>query len=215
MDNGTKYAWLDMAKRMQALAQSGLEYSDNKYDRDRYQQLRQLSLEIMQDFTDMEMEKLVRVFAAEQGYQTPKVDVRGVVFRGDQILMVRETIDGNWSLPGGWADVGHTPSEVAIKEVWEESGLVVVPERLLAVLDKKMHNHPRICFIFIRSLFFAVKQGENSRAEWKQAKQGSLVRISSRRCRVRALPLNRSVLCMNIRTIQGSLPRLINTHPSF
>ncbi len=142
MDNGTKYAWLDMAKRMQALAQSGLEYSDNKYDRDRYQQLRQLSLEIMQDFTDMEMEKLVRVFAAEQGYQTPKVDVRGVVFRGDQILMVRETIDGNWSLPGGWADVGLTPSEVAIKEVWEESGLVVVPERLLAVLDKKMHNHP-------------------------------------------------------------------------
>jgi ADP-ribose pyrophosphatase YjhB (NUDIX family) len=142
MDNGTTYAWLDMAKRMQAIAQSGLEYSDNKYDRDRYQQMRQLSLEIMQDFTDLKMEKLVGVFASEQGYQTPKVDVRGVVFRRDQILMVRETIDGNWSLPGGWADVGLTPSEVAIKEVWEESGLVVVPERLLAVLDKKRHNHP-------------------------------------------------------------------------
>ncbi len=142
MKDGTKYAWLDMAKRMQALAQSGLEYSDNKYDRDRYQQMRQLSLEIMQDFTELKMDKLVDVFASEQGYQTPKVDVRGVVFRGDQILMVRETIDGNWSLPGGWADVGLTPSEVAIKEVWEESGLIVVPERLLAVLDKKMHNHP-------------------------------------------------------------------------
>jgi ADP-ribose pyrophosphatase YjhB (NUDIX family) len=142
MKDGTKYAWLDMAKRMQALAQSGLEYSDNKYDRDRYQQMRQLSLEIMQDFTELKMDKLVGVFASEQGYQTPKVDVRGVVFRGDQILMVRETIDGNWSLPGGWADVGLTPSEVAIKEVWEESGLVVVPERLLAVLDKKRHNHP-------------------------------------------------------------------------
>jgi ADP-ribose pyrophosphatase YjhB (NUDIX family) len=142
MDDGTKYAWLDMAKRMQAIAQSGLEYSENKYDRDRYQQMRELSLEIMQDFTDLKMEKLVSVFASEQGYQTPKVDVRGVVFRGDQILMVRETIDGNWSLPGGWADVGLTPSEVAIKEVWEESGLVVVPERLVAVLDKKMHNHP-------------------------------------------------------------------------
>ena len=142
MKDGTKYAWLDMAKRMQAIAQSGLEYSDNKYDRDRYQQMRQLSLEIMQDFTELKMDKLVDVFASEQGYQTPKVDVRGVVFRGDQILMVRETIDGNWSLPGGWADVGLTPSEVAIKEVCEESGLVVVPERLLAVLDKKMHNHP-------------------------------------------------------------------------
>jgi ADP-ribose pyrophosphatase YjhB (NUDIX family) len=142
MKDGTKYAWLDMAKRMQALAQSGLEYSDNKYDRDRYQQMRQLSLEIMHDFTELKMDKLVGAFAAEQGYQTPKVDVRGVVFRGDQILMVRETIDGNWSLPGGWADVGLTPSEVAIKEVWEESGLKVIPERLLAVLDKKRHNHP-------------------------------------------------------------------------
>jgi len=142
MENGTKYAWLDMAKRMQALAQSGLEYSDNKYDRDRYQQMRQLSLEIMQDFTELRMDKLIGAFASEQGYQTPKVDVRGVVFRGDQILMVRETIDGMWSLPGGWADVGLTPSEVAIKEVWEESGLRVVPERLLAVLDKKRHNHP-------------------------------------------------------------------------
>ena len=142
MKDGIKYAWLDMAKRMQALAQSGLEYSDNKYDRDRYQQMRQLSLEIMHDFTELRMDKLVGAFASEQGYQTPKVDVRGVVFRGDQILMVRETIDGNWSLPGGWADVGLTPSEVAIKEVFEESGLEVVPERLLAVLDKKMHNHP-------------------------------------------------------------------------
>ncbi len=142
MKDGTKYAWLDMAKRMQALAQSGLEYSDNKYDRDRYQQMRQLSLEIMHDFTELKMDKLVGAFASEQGYQTPKVDVRGVVFRGDQILMVRETIDGNWSLPGGWADVGLTPSEVAIKEVCEESGLEVVPERLLAVLDKKRHNHP-------------------------------------------------------------------------
>jgi ADP-ribose pyrophosphatase YjhB (NUDIX family) len=142
MDDGNKYAWLDLAKRMQALAQSGLEYSENKYDRDRYQQMREMSLEIMRDFTDLRMDKLVGAFASEQGYQTPKVDVRGVVFRGDQILMVRETIDGNWSLPGGWADVGLTPSEVAIKEVWEESGLVVVPERLLAILDKKRHNHP-------------------------------------------------------------------------
>lgn len=142
MKDSTNYAWLDMARRMQALAQSGLEYSENKYDRDRYQQMRQLSLEIMHDFTELKMDKLVGIFASEQGYQTPKVDVRGVVFRGNQILMVRETIDGNWSLPGGWADVGLTPSEVAIKEVWEESGLVVVPERMLAVLDKNKHNHP-------------------------------------------------------------------------
>ena len=93
-------------------------------------------------FTGLDMDKLVGVFASEKGYQTPKVDVRGVVFRGDKILMVRETIDGRWSVPGGWADVGLTPFEVAVKGSLEESGLEVVPVRLLAVLDKKCHNHP-------------------------------------------------------------------------
>ena len=136
------YSWLDMAKRLQSLAQAGLEYSENKYDIDRYQQIRQLSLEIMHDFTGLPMEKLIGTFTAEKGYQTPKVDVRGVVFRGDKILMVRETIDNLWSIPGGWADVGITPFQVAKKEVQEESGLEVLPVKLLAVLDKKCHNHP-------------------------------------------------------------------------
>jgi hypothetical protein len=106
MEEKLRYGWLDMAKRLQAVAQAGLEYSENKYDIDRYQQIRSLSLEIMRDFTELEMSKLVDVFASEKGYQTPKVDVRGVVFRDDKILLVRETIDGNWSVPGGWADIG-------------------------------------------------------------------------------------------------------------
>jgi len=142
MDIGKQYDWLDMAKRLQAVAQAGLEYSENKYDIDRYQQVRHMSLEILHHFTGMTMEELIGVFSSETGYQTPKVDVRGVVFRGDRILMVRETIDGRWSIPGGWADVGLTPFEVAVKEVCEESGLEVVPVRMLAVLDKKRHNHP-------------------------------------------------------------------------
>jgi len=142
MKNKQDYAWLDMAKRMQAIAQSGLEYCKNKFDIDRYQQIRNLSLEIMRDYTGMRRKKLVNIFASETGYQTPKVDVRGVVFREDKILMVREIIDGNWSVPGGWADVGLTPFQVAQKEVFEESGLAVIPVRLLAVLDKEKHNHP-------------------------------------------------------------------------
>lgn len=137
-----KFAWLEMAKRLQSVAQAGLEYTENKYDIDRYQQIRSLSLEIMQQFTGMELEKLVGVFASEKGYQTPKVDVRGVVFRGDRILLVKETIDDRWSVPGGWADIGLTPFEVARKEVREESGLIVRPLRLLAVLDKRHHAHP-------------------------------------------------------------------------
>lgn len=142
MLNDGRYDWLDMARRLQAVAQSGLTYSENKYDRDRYEQIRALSLEIMEHFTKLPMQQLIDVFASEKGYQTPKVDVRGVVFRDDRILMVRETIDGNWSVPGGWADVGLTPFEVAAKEVWEESGLTVAPVKLLAVLDKKCHAHP-------------------------------------------------------------------------
>jgi ADP-ribose pyrophosphatase YjhB (NUDIX family) len=142
MDSTGKYDWLDMARKLQAVAQAGLEYSDNKYDIDRYQQIRKLSVDVMQHFTGMSMEKLIGVFASEKGYQTPKVDVRGVVFRGDKLLLVRETIDGRWSVPGGWADIGLTPLEVARKEVREESGLEVVPVRLLAVLDKSHHPHP-------------------------------------------------------------------------
>jgi ADP-ribose pyrophosphatase YjhB (NUDIX family) len=142
MENVLKYGWLDVAKRLQSIAQAGLEYSDNKYDIDRYNQIREISLQIMQDFTDLPMKKLTRIFAREKGYQTPKVDVRGVLFRGDKILMVKETIDGKWSIPGGWADVGLSPSEAVRKEVLEESGLVVQPVRLLAVLDKKCHHHP-------------------------------------------------------------------------
>lgn len=139
---GHPYDWLGMAMRLQALAQGGLEYCENKYDIDRYQQVRQLSMEIMNEFTEIPMEKLTGIFAGERGYQTPKVDVRGVVFRDNRLLMVRETIDGRWSVPGGWADVGLTPFEVAKKEVFEESGLVVEPSRLLAVLDKMRHPHP-------------------------------------------------------------------------
>lgn len=128
--------WLDIAKRIQAIAQSGLEYGYDKYDIDRYQQLREISVEIMQGLTNEPVEKIKDLFASEKGYQTPKVDIRGVIFRDGKILMVQEGIDGNWALPGGWADVAHTPFDVAQKEVWEEANLKVKPMRLLAVLDK-------------------------------------------------------------------------------
>lgn len=137
-----KYEWLDMAKRIQSIAQSGLAYSDNKYDIERYEQLREISVEIISRFTDAGMDKIKELFANESGYQTPKVDVRGVVFKDGKILMVKETLDGCWSLPGGWADIGYTPGEVASKEVREEAGLDVKPVRLLAVLDKKCYPHP-------------------------------------------------------------------------
>lgn len=135
---------LEYAQRLQAIAQAGIAYHGNPYDLERYQELRTLSAKILEELTDEPFEKIVRVFASETGYQTPKVDVRAVMFRGaNEILLVQEKGDhNNWTLPGGWADVGCTPFEAAMKEAREETGLRVRPVRLLAVLDKRKHPHP-------------------------------------------------------------------------
>ncbi|MGZ9586731.1 NUDIX hydrolase [Paenibacillus marinisediminis] len=136
--------WLTWAKQIQAIAQTGLTYTKDVYDAERYEELRQMSVEILSAYTlgSISSEKIELAFASDTGYATPKVDVRAVVFQENKILLVREKLDGAWSLPGGWADIGYTPSEVAVKEAQEESGYVVEPVRLLAVLDKKRHNHP-------------------------------------------------------------------------
>ena len=136
------HLWLEFAKRVQALAQAGLTYAENDYDRERYEELSQISVDILAKLTGEEVPKIKELFTNETGYQTPKTDVRAVIFREGKILMVREKIDNCWSLPGGWADVGFSPGEVAVKETREEAGLVVKPIKLLAVLDKKHHPHP-------------------------------------------------------------------------
>lgn len=134
--------WLEWAKKIEAIAQTGLTYVKDVYDRERYEELRDLSVEILAEYTNVSHEKIALTFASDTGYATPKVDIRGVVFREGKILLVRETIDGAWALPGGWADIGLSPSEIAVKEVREEAGYTVEPVRLLAVLDKKFHQHP-------------------------------------------------------------------------
>lgn len=149
----SKYKWLAIAQELQSIAQAGLTYSENKYDLERYEQIIQLSKGILLDYSDIPMEKLQSIFSLETGYLTPKVDIRGVIFRGDCILLVRETTDGKWALPGGWGDVGLTPSEVVEKEVQEESGLQVKAEKLLAVFDKKCHPHPPEIY-YVYKLFF-------------------------------------------------------------
>lgn len=135
---------LRRAQRLQALAQAGITYAANGYDRERYQEIREISAKLLEELTDEPFEKIVRTFASEDGYQTPKVDIRAVIFRStDQVLLVREKLDGGrWTLPGGWADVGYSPFEVAAKEAEEETGLIVNAVRLLALLDKKKHSHP-------------------------------------------------------------------------
>jgi ADP-ribose pyrophosphatase YjhB (NUDIX family) len=137
-----KYDWLDLVQQLQSIAQAGITYSNNPFDVNRYEQLLLLAGNILHRFTGVEMDKIEGLLHSEKGYLTPKVDIRGVIFRDDKILMVREKVDGKWSVPGGWADVGLTPFEVAEKEIQEETGIQSRAVRLLAVLDKKCHNHP-------------------------------------------------------------------------
>ena len=134
--------WLEWAKQLQSIAQAGLTYSKDVYDLERFELIRNISVQILSQYTKMDHKIIKELFANETGYATPKVDIRAVIFKDNKILMVRENNDGDWSLPGGWGDIGLTPSEVAVKEVKEESGFDVKAVRLIAVLDKKCHPHP-------------------------------------------------------------------------
>ncbi|MET3407956.1 ADP-ribose pyrophosphatase YjhB (NUDIX family) [Priestia aryabhattai] len=137
-----EHKWLDWAKQLQSLAQAGLAYSKDIYDVERFELIRNISVEMLSQQTGMEMTVIKDLFASETGYATPKVDIRAVIFKDNKILMVKENSDGSWALPGGWADIGLTPSEVAVKEVKEESGFDVKAVKLLAVMDMKCHPHP-------------------------------------------------------------------------
>jgi ADP-ribose pyrophosphatase YjhB (NUDIX family) len=134
--------WIQWATTLQSIAQAGLTFSENSYDLDRYRQIRALSVEIMNEYTGVSHERLEELFAGETGYQTPKTDIRSAVFKDDKILLVREKVDGAWSLPGGWADVNSSPSESALRECREEAGAIVKPKRIIAIHEASKHNNP-------------------------------------------------------------------------
>jgi ADP-ribose pyrophosphatase YjhB (NUDIX family) len=138
--------WLDWAQRLQAIAQSGLAYAPPQYDLERYEAVREIAAEMMAQSADTEIAPIRDLFASQAGYATPKVDVRAAIFRGTEILLVREREDGCWTLPGGWADIGESPSEAAVREVREESGYETRAVKLLALYDRNRHGHPPIPF---------------------------------------------------------------------
>jgi ADP-ribose pyrophosphatase YjhB (NUDIX family) len=133
--------WLKWAAELQSIAQSGITYSTNIYDTDRYEKIRSIVVEILHDYTEMDHKKIRDLFASETGYQTPKVDVRAAVFKDNSILMVKEKLDGAWSLPGGWADVNTSVGESIIRECREEAGAVVKPKRIIAIHHGNKHNN--------------------------------------------------------------------------
>lgn len=158
--------WLTWARKLNAIAQAGLTYSENGYDRDRYQQIRDIAVDMLSRFTETDHTRIRDLFDGEQGYQTPKVEVRAAVFRDEQVLMVRERVDGLWSLPGGWADEHTSLRETVVKETMEEAGARVRPMRIIAVKDRRKSDHPPFPFgmykVFVQCAYISGKFRENT-----------------------------------------------------
>lgn len=145
--------WLQWAVELQSLAQAGLYYTENPFDVERYERIREISAEMLAEQSEFPIEKVKELFCSETGYQTPKLDSRAAIFQDGKILLVREK-NGKWSLPGGWVEVHKSVKENVIKEVKEEAGLDVSADFVIAVQDREKHNRPayawKVCKTFIR-----------------------------------------------------------------
>ena len=144
--------WLELAVEIQSLAQSGLAYTNNAYDIERYNRLREIACEMINLKTDLKLDKIKDLFCNETGYQTPKIDTRAVIFKDNKILLVHENND-TWSIPGGWCDVLESIKSNTEKEAKEETGLDVKAKKIIALQDRNKHNQPAyaygICKIFV------------------------------------------------------------------
>ena len=146
--------WLDWGREIQALAQTGLTYSTNEFDILRYRRLEKIAAQIITSHTALPEVEILKNFRIQPGYATPKIDVRGAVIRDGRILLVQERLDGCWTMPGGWADVGEAPSAMVRREVQEESGYQVRVEKLVAVYDANRLPGVRLEFFHAYKLIF-------------------------------------------------------------
>lgn len=151
---------LDLIKRIKSLAETGLIYHETEYDKERYEELLGISLELLSMVTDQPIATLNNFFMPASDYPTPKVDIRGFCLnKANEVLLVKEKLDGKWALPGGWGDIGFTPSEVIVKEIQEETGLDAKVIKLLALYDKKCHPHPPQPFYVYKLVFLCEING--------------------------------------------------------
>lgn len=137
--------WLDLAQELQFLAQGGLAYTKDKFDQERFERIRQISAEMVALQSDLPIAAVTSLFCNEPGFQTPKLDSRGAVFKGDKILLVQES-DGRWSIPGGWVDALASVKENTIRELQEEAGIEAQIVKVIAILDRNIHNTPRYAY---------------------------------------------------------------------
>ncbi len=135
--------WLTIARELQAIAQTGLTFTKDKFDQQRYERLRELAAQLLAHGASCDTDKVLDLLRGETGYATPKIDVRGAAFRDGRVLMVREISDGLWTLPGGWADVNQSAAECVEREIFEESGFEACAIKLAAVHDYQKAGHPK------------------------------------------------------------------------
>jgi len=159
--------WLELAQRLQSIAQSGLFYSNNEFEIERYKLVMEIAEEMISMKTGFEKDEIDKLFIRETGHSTPKVDVRGVVFKDNKILLVKEKVDGKWTVPGGWADVGSSPSENAEREVFEESGYRVKAKKVLAVYDRNKQGHTPFIFHLYKIFFLCEIIGGESKTSFE------------------------------------------------
>lgn len=140
--SGKENKYLKWISEIQAIAQSGLTYTTNPFDKERFLRLREVIAELAADYSENDAATIKALFSLESGYATPKLDVRAFVLHENTILLVKEKMDGLWTLPGGWTDVNESPAESASRETREEAGFEVRVLKLLALWDKLKHDHP-------------------------------------------------------------------------
>ena len=149
------HQWVTWAKALHAISQTGLHFATDDFDRERYRTVGAIAAEIIASHTTLSSSEIIELHSREFGYAPPKVDVRGVVFRDDEMMLVSEIADkGRWTLPGGWADVNESPREAVEREVLEESGFEVTARKLLAVYDREKHEHEPPYPFHVYKLFF-------------------------------------------------------------
>ena len=149
---------LNWAIELQSLAQTGLFYSKDKFDIERFQRIREISAEMLAEKSELSFEKVKNLFCSDSGYQTPKVDTRAAIFKDEKILLVHED-SGNWAMPGGWCDVELSPVENTIKEAKEEAGLDVVVDKLVCVQDRDKHNFPKYVYNVVKIFYLCTATG--------------------------------------------------------
>jgi len=153
--------WLKWISSLQGLAQNGMTFAANQFDSERYKAIQAISAEMLARMANTMPAENLALFAKELGYATPKLDVRAAAFKNNKILLVKERSDNAWSLPGGWADLNETPTEAVEREVREESGYLVKATKLVALFDKRKHQHPPSYYPTYKAFFLCkIESGE-------------------------------------------------------